>query len=114
MRPPRLGKHESRHAVFAICAQSNASSGYPERFSRRILKTKEGVVMKEIILVPASRTVALLAGLAVGLGIAMHEIFFVVAAAIAWCAATEWTIRVTRDYFGHPRPPGEYPVRGLI
>ena len=40
-----------------------------------------------------ARTVALLVGLTVGLGIAVHEFFFVVALGIVLVVAGEWTAR---------------------
>jgi hypothetical protein len=50
--------------------------------------------MKEIRVKPfmEAKTVAVLAGLAIGLGIALHEAFFFVALLIALAVAIEWAV----------------------
>jgi hypothetical protein len=44
------------------------------------------------------RTMALLVALAIGLGIALHEFFFVVALCIVLIVAVEWTARTACEY----------------
>jgi hypothetical protein len=48
-----------------------------------------------------TRTVALLAGVAIGLAIAVHDIFFVVAALIALTAAIESTAHWIYEHMTH-------------
>ena len=45
-----------------------------------------------------TRTVAMLLALAVGLGIALHPLFFVVALLIVLLATAEWTTQKLGDY----------------
>jgi type IV secretory pathway TrbD component len=52
---------------------------------------------------PEPRTIALLAGLAVGLGIIVHEFFFWVAVGIWAFAASEWVRQREREHPGHHR-----------
>ena len=46
--------------------------------------------------IPEARTVVLIVGAAIGLGIAVHEIFFV-GAALALVVSVEWAIRAARE-----------------
>ncbi len=55
------------------------------------------------------RTVALLAGLTVGLGIAVHEFFFVVALGIVLVVALEWTAQRIYEYLHDFRLFHRYP-----
>jgi hypothetical protein len=48
-----------------------------------------------------TRTVALLTGLTIGLGIAVHDIFFVVAALIALAAPIESAVRWIHEHVTH-------------
>ncbi|HEX7518620.1 MAG TPA: hypothetical protein VF345_15175 [Chthoniobacterales bacterium] len=48
-----------------------------------------------------TRTVALLTGLAIGLAIAVHDIFFVVAALIALVASIESAMRWIHEHVTH-------------
>ena len=57
-----------------------------------MMKTIQKLPMME------GRTVALLAGLTVGLGIAVHEFFFVVALGIVLGVTGEWTARKIYEY----------------
>lgn len=50
---------------------------------------------------PEPRTIALLAGLAVGLGIIVHQVFFLVALGIWAFAASEWIRQREHDDFGY-------------
>lgn len=43
--------------------------------------------------------IALLAGLAIGLGIVVHDVFFLVAAAIAATVPAHWLLRHTQHHF---------------
>lgn len=52
---------------------------------------------------PEPRTIALLAGLAVGLGIIVHEIFFLVALGIGAFAASEWVWSGEHEPTAHHR-----------
>jgi hypothetical protein len=56
--------------------------------------------MKEIRVKPflEARTVAVLIGLAIGLGIALHEAFFFVALLIALSAGIEWAVETTAEH----------------
>ena len=45
-----------------------------------------------------TRTVAVLIGLAIGLGIALHEAFFLVALLIAVGAAVVWAVEATAEH----------------
>ena len=56
--------------------------------------------MKETRVRPVleARTVAVLIGLAIGLGIALHEAFFLVALLIALGAAVVWAVEVTAEH----------------
>ena len=56
--------------------------------------------MKEIRVRPflEARTVAVLIGLAIGLGIALHEAFFFVAFLIALGAAIVWAVEATAEH----------------
>jgi hypothetical protein len=56
--------------------------------------------MREIRLRPFldARTVAVLLGLAIGLGIALHEAFFFVALLIALGAGIEWAVQATAEH----------------
>ena len=56
--------------------------------------------MKEMRVKPflEARTVALLIGLTIGLGIALHQAFFFVALVIALGAGIEWAVEATADH----------------
>jgi hypothetical protein len=74
-----------------------------ERLSRerKLSKLKiKGGAMKEIRVRPflEARTVAVLIGLAIGLGIALHEVFFFVALLIALGAVIEWAVEATAEH----------------
>jgi len=56
-----------------------------------------------------ARTVALLLGLAIGLGIAVHECFFVMALGIVLVVAVEWTAQTIQDYLRDFRMFHRYP-----
>jgi hypothetical protein len=56
-----------------------------------------------------ARTVALLVGLAIGLGIAVHELFFVAALGIVLVAALEWTAQRIHEYLHDFRLFHRYP-----
>ena len=64
--------------------------------------------MKKMQKVPVmeARTVALLIGLSVGMGLAVHQFFFVVALGVVLLAAAEWTAQKADEYFCdfHMRP----------
>jgi hypothetical protein len=47
---------------------------------------------------PEARTVVVLIGLAIGLGIALHEAFFFVALLIALGAGIEWAVQATAEH----------------
>ena len=53
---------------------------------------------------PEPRTIALLAGVAVGLGIIVHQVFFLVALGIWAFAASEWLRTGWHEHPGHHRP----------
>jgi len=48
------------------------------------------------------RTVALLLGVAIGLGIAVHEVFFLVALAVAFIAVAQAVIQQAKLTHRHP------------
>ena len=56
--------------------------------------------MKQIKVKPflEARTVAVLIGLAIGLGIVLHEAFFFLAFLIALGAAIEWAVEATAEH----------------
>jgi hypothetical protein len=56
-----------------------------------------------------ARTVALLIGLAIGLGIAVHEFFFVVALGIVLVVVVEWTAQRVHEYLHDFRLFHRYP-----
>jgi len=68
------------------------------------VKAKGGIV-KEIKLEPflQARTVALLIGLAIGLGVVVHGAFFFVALLIALAAAIDWAVeaKLEHQHFSH-------------
>lgn len=69
--------------------------------------------MREIRVRPflEARTVAVFIGLAIGLGIAVHEAFFLVALLIALGAAIEWGVEATAEHqhVRHPRLTHRHP-----
>lgn len=56
-----------------------------------------------------ARTVALLTGLAVGLGIVVHEFFFVVALGVVMIVIGEWTAQKVQEYLRDFRMFHRYP-----
>ena len=56
-----------------------------------------------------TRTVALLTGFAVGLGIIVHQIFFVVALGVVLIAIAEWTAQRIQEYLHDFRMFHKYP-----
>jgi len=54
--------------------------------------------MKKKFPMMEARTAALLVGFAIGLGIAVHEFFFVVALGIVLVVAVEWTAQRIHEY----------------
>jgi hypothetical protein len=67
-----------------------------------IMKTKQKIPMME------ARTVAVLVGLAIGLEIAVHEVFFLVALGIVLVAAAEWTAQRTYEFLREFRSSHRY------
>lgn len=67
--------------------------------------------MKTIQKVPmmGTRTVAVLVGLAIALGIAVHTFFFIVALAIALVVALGWTLQQVQEYLCEFRMFHPYP-----
>ena len=55
------------------------------------------------------RMMALLVGMAIGLGITVHEFFFVVGLGIVLVVAVEWTTRTAREYLYDVRPVLRHP-----
>ena len=55
------------------------------------------------------RTVAVLAGLAVGLGIVLHEMFFILGLGIVLVEITLWTARGIEEYLREFRMFHRYP-----
>jgi hypothetical protein len=52
---------------------------------------------------PEARTIALLSGLAIGLGLVVHQVFFWVAFGIWAFAVTEWTLGKRHEQSGDRR-----------
>lgn len=52
------------------------------------------------------RTTALLLGFGIGLGLAVHEVFFVVPLVVVLILVTEWTVENAHEFVRgfHPRP----------
>jgi type IV secretory pathway TrbD component len=75
------------------------------------LESEKGGRMKKIQQIPMmeARTVALLTGLAVGLGIVVHEVFFVIALAIVLLVVAEWTAQRIQKYLHDFRMFHKYP-----
>ena len=67
--------------------------------------------MKKIQQIPMmeTRTVALLTGLAVGFGIVVHEVFFVVAFGVVLVVVAEWTAQRIQEYLLDFRMFHKYP-----
>jgi hypothetical protein len=85
---PALGPIGSSIFGRAIFAQSKTMRGYRGGNGGANLKSKKGGVMKRFEFLDPTRATLLIA-LAIGLGIAVHEVFFLIALAIAIAALVQ-------------------------
>jgi hypothetical protein len=91
-----------RDSLRNFCAVKGKEGLSAQQASRYVQGTKEAF-MKQMKKLPKleTRTVALLTGLAIGLAIAVHDIFFVVAALIVLAAPIESAVYWMYEHVTH-------------